>query len=94
MQEGFELVLGHNGKVGGFSYQVSGNFTYTLNRNKYIESIPAGNSYDNWRNNTNNRNSNILWMYQANGQFVSMNDIYNNPVLEGVYNKYSYLRVI
>lgn len=91
MQEGFELVLGHNGKVGGFSYQVSGNFTYTLNRNKYIESIPAGNSYDNWRNNTNNRNSNILWMYQANGQFVSMNDIYNNPVLEGVYNKYSYL---
>lgn len=33
-------------------------------------------------------------MYQANGQFVSMDEIYNNPVLGGVYNKYSYLRVI
>ena len=91
MQEGFELVLGHNGKVRDFSYQLRGNFTYTLNRNKYVESVPSGNSYDNWRNNTNDRNSNILWMYQANGQFVSMDDIYNNPVLGGVYNKYSYL---
>ena len=53
--------------------------------------MPSGNSYDNWRNNKNNRNSNILWMYQANGQFVSMDEIYNNPVLGGVYNKYSYL---
>lgn len=91
LQQGFELVLGHNGSVRDFSYQVRGNFTYTLNRNKYVESVPSGNSYDNWRNNRNNRNSNILWMYQANGQFVSMDEIYNNPVLEGVYNKYSYL---
>ena len=91
MQEGFELVLGHAGKVRDFSYQLRGNFTYTLNRNKYVESVPSGNSYDNWRNNTNNRNSNILWMYKANGQFVSMDEIYNNPVLGGVYNKYSYL---
>lgn len=91
LQQGFELVLGHNGSVRDFSYQVRGNFTYTLNRNKYVESVPSGNSYDNWRNNRNNRNSNILWMYQANGQFVSMEEIYNNPVLEGVYNKYSYL---
>ena len=91
MQEGFELVLGHSGKVRDLSYQIRGNFTYTLNRNKYVESVPSGNSYDNWRNNKNNRNSNILWMYQANGQFVSMDEIYNNPVLGGVYNKYSYL---
>lgn len=91
LQQGFELVLGHNGSVRDFSYQVRGNFTYTLNRNKYVESVPSGNSYDNWRNNKNNRNSNILWMYQANGQFVSMDEIYRNPVLEGVYNKYSYL---
>lgn len=90
-QDGFELVLGHNGRITDFSYQVRGNFTYTLNRHKYVESVPSGNSYDNWRNNMNNRNSNILWMYQANGQFGSMNEIYNNPVLGGVYNKYSYL---
>lgn len=51
MQEGFELVLGHSGKVRDLSYQIRGNFTYTLNRNKYVESVPSGNSYDNWRNN-------------------------------------------
>lgn len=91
MQQGFELVLGHNGKIMDFSYQVSGNLTYTLNRNKYVESVPQGNSYDNWRRNTNNRNTNIIWMYKANGQFQNMNEIYTNPVLGGVYNKYSYL---
>ncbi|WP_195333508.1 SusC/RagA family TonB-linked outer membrane protein [Bacteroides salyersiae] len=91
LQQGFELVLGHNGKVRELSYQVQGNFTYTLNRNKYVESTPSGNSYDNWRNNRNNRNSNILWMYQSNGQFISMDEIYSSPVLGGLYKQYSYL---
>lgn len=91
LQQGFELVVGHNRKVADLSYQIKGNFTYTLNRNKYVERIPSGNSYDNWRNNTSDRNTNILWMYDAKGQFSNMEDIYANAVLEGLYNKYSYL---
>lgn len=45
MQEGFELVLGHSGKVRDLSYQIRGNFTYTLNRNKYVESVPSGGTH-------------------------------------------------
>jgi len=91
LQQGFEIVLGRNSKIGDFSYQVRGNFTYTFNRRKYWEGVDSGNSYDYWRNSWHNRNSNIKWMYGANGQFISMDEIYNSPVLEGVYNKYSYL---
>lgn len=91
MQSGFELVLGHEGKVADFTYHISGNFTYTLARNKYIESTPSGNSYDNWRNNQNDRNSNIKWVYDVRGQFSSMDEIYRNPVLDGLYTQYSYL---
>ncbi len=91
MQTGFELVLGHRGRAADFNYNITGNLTYTLARNKYVERSPSGNSYDNWRHNNNNRNSNILWMYESNGQFTSMNDVYNSPVLEGLYTKYSYL---
>ena len=58
---------------------------------KYVESTTPGNSYDNWRHNTNDRNNNILWMYDYSGQFSSMEEIYSSPVLEGLYTKYSYL---
>lgn len=91
MQTGFELLVGYNGRAGDFSYGVTGNLTYTLARNKYVESALPGNSYDNWRNNWNNRNSNILWMYECAGHFTSMDEIYSSPVLEGLYSKYSYL---
>lgn len=91
MQTGFEVVLGTMGSVGDFRYNVSGNLTYTLSRNKYVESTLPGNSYDNWRYNNNDRNTNILWMYEYAGHFTSMDEIYNSPVLEGRYTKYSYL---
>lgn len=91
MQTGFEIVLGTNGSVADFTYGVTANVTYTLSRNKYVESTTPGNSYDNWRHNTNDRNNNILWMYDYSGQFSSMEEIYSSPVLEGLYTKYSYL---
>ena len=91
MQQGFELVLGHEGRATDFTYHISGNFTYTLARNKYIERAPSGNSYDNWRNNQTDRNSNIIWVYDVAGQFTSVDEIYRSPVLDGNYTQYTYL---
>jgi len=85
MQQGFELVLVHNNRINDFTFNVQANITYTLGRDKYIERAPSGNSYDNWRNNQTNRNKDIIWLYKANGQYVSMEDIYNHPALGGIY---------
>ena len=85
MQQGFELVLGHNNRFGDFSFNVQGNLTYTLGRDKYIERTVSGNSYDNWRYNQTDRNKDIIWLYGTTGQYVSMEDIYNHPALGGVY---------
>lgn len=91
MTTGFELAIGHNWHVGDFSYQVKGNLSWTLSRNKYVEQRPAGNSYDNWKNNQNNRNKDIIWGYNSIGQYASVNDYYNNPVLNGKYYNYTFL---
>lgn len=91
MNYGFELVLGSEGKIGDVRYNVEGNLTFTQSRNRYVQSGAFGNSYENWRNNANNRNNNINWMYNAIGQFTSMDQVYVTPVLNGVYNQYDYL---
>lgn len=91
MNYGFELVVGSEGRLGQVRYNVSGNITFTQSRNRHVQSAAYGNQYENWRNNRNNRNNNMLWMYKAIGQFASVSQIYNTPVLNGTYNQYSYL---
>ncbi len=89
MQRGFEIVLGHNNRIQEFSFGVQANLTYTLATDKFIERTPSGNSYDNWRNNHTDRNKDILWMYNAIGQYGSMEDIYKYAALGGVYYRES-----
>ena len=91
MNYGFEFVLGSEGKIGEVNYSVSGNLTFTQSRNRYVQSAAFGNSYENWRNNTNDRNNNIVWMYNAIGQFTSIDQVYRTAVLNGTYNQYDYL---
>jgi TonB-linked SusC/RagA family outer membrane protein len=80
---GFELELRHSHKIGDITYQVKGNISYTRIRSKYKELARAGNSYQNWRNNTNNRNTNVWWGYAGNGRMTSWDEIYYNPVYIG-----------
>lgn len=77
---GIELELTHRNKINDFSYNVKGLFSYTRIKQTYQERAKAGNSYENWKNNNNNRNQNVHWGYDSNGRFVSYTDIANSSV--------------
>lgn len=81
--QGFELELGHSNRVGDFSYAIKGNLSFTMSRDIFVEKAQAGNSYLNWRTNTNKRNKNIWWGYEGNGRITSWDEIYYNPIFIG-----------
>lgn len=76
---GFEVAISHKNTIGKFGYSVSGNFSYTRTRwINYIQST-AGNSYQNWLDNLNNRYNDIWWGYGSAGQYQSFTNIINSP---------------
>jgi TonB-linked SusC/RagA family outer membrane protein len=80
---GVEGMIFYNGKIGGESgvnFKVGVNST--LSRMRNIESYKPrfGNSYDQYRNSTEDRWSNITWGYHIVGQFQSQEQIDNYPV--------------
>jgi TonB-linked SusC/RagA family outer membrane protein len=87
MREGFEFVLGQNRKVGKLTYNVSFNITYTRAMMTKVERIADGNSFNNWKNNTTNRWSNITWGYNLIGQFQNQEEINNSPIEDGQGNR-------
>lgn len=80
---GFEIEIGHNNRIGEFSYSVKGNISYTRRKTLYYEQAKAGNSYMNWRQNVNDRYNNIWWGYGADGRITSWDQIYYNNVYIG-----------
>ncbi|GAA4315183.1 TonB-dependent receptor [Compostibacter hankyongensis] len=80
---GFEISVNHRNTIGKLGYYVSGNFSYTRTRWIGYVQARAGNSYQNWRNNLNNRYNDIWWGYGAAGQYGSYQDIINSPVYAG-----------
>jgi TonB-linked SusC/RagA family outer membrane protein len=83
MTQGIELTLSHQNRTGDFSYSVTGNAAMSRTMNKYVEQGQFGNSYENWRGNSNDRYTNISWGMNYLGQFQSFDDIWNSGV---VYN--------
>jgi len=81
--QGIDLEITHRNHIGKFNYFLKGTFAYSRVYNKYVEQAKAGNSYLNWRNNTNNRYSGIYWGWGNAGRYQSFNDIYNSPVAVG-----------
>ncbi|MDR1456047.1 MAG: SusC/RagA family TonB-linked outer membrane protein, partial [Tannerella sp.] len=81
MSQGVELTLTHRNKISDFQYNVSGNIAFSRNKNKHIEFTTQGNSYLNWRNNTNDRWQNIYWGYDYLGQYQSFEDIINSGLI-------------
>lgn len=77
---GYELEFSHRNHVGDLGYNLKGIFTFTRTKTTYEERGKAGNSYDNWRNNNNNRVQNIIWGYGNGGRYQSYSDIANSPV--------------
>lgn len=92
--QGFEIELSHRHHVGDFYYQIKGNVSYTRTMNLYVERSRAGNSYDNWKNNTNNRYNNITWGIEGNGRMETWDEVWHNPIYiarNSVLGDYEYL---
>lgn len=84
---GTEAMATWTDHIGDFNYRVSGNITFSRYRN--IESYKPrfSNSWDEYRNSSEDRWGGIYWGYQAIGQFQSEEEIKNYPVnLDGQGN--------
>jgi TonB-linked SusC/RagA family outer membrane protein len=84
--KGFELVLNHSYHLSEVHYDISANFNYTKTRWDHVESKIFSSDYDNWKNNQNGRNENILWALNAIGQFQSQEEINSSPIQDGKQN--------
>lgn len=83
LYKGFEIVLGHRNRVSDFTYSIALNFALTRRLNRYMQEGDAVNSYDRWRNKYTDRYADMGWAYGSEGQFTSMEDIWNSPVQDG-----------
>lgn len=84
---GAEAMATWTDHIGDFNYRVSGNITFSRYRN--IESYKPrfSNSWDEYRNSSEDRWGGIYWGYQVIGQFQSEEEIKNYPVnLDGQGN--------
>jgi len=84
---GVELLLTHKSRIGDVNINLSGNIAYSRTRWKYVERAKAGNSYDNWLNNLNNRYNDIQWGMGYTGQVQNYNQIYNSNINYGGGNR-------
>lgn len=78
--QGTELELSHRNRVGEVGYNLKGIFSYTRTMTKYQERGRAGNSYENWRNNGNDRFNDIKWGKGDGGRYESFDQIINSPI--------------
>ena len=78
--QGFEIELSHRNHINDFYYQIKGNIAYTRTKYTHVETSRAGNSYENWRNNTNNRYNNITWGVEGAGRLETWDEIWHNPI--------------
>lgn len=84
---GTEAMATWTDHIGDFNYRVSGNITFSRYRN--IESYKPrfSNSWDEYRNSSEDRWGGVYWGYQVIGQFQSEEEIKNYPVnLDGQGN--------
>lgn len=88
LSRGFEISIGTTQKINDFTYNVSGQFSYTHTKWLDKEEAKAGNSYLNWRNSNSNRNTNIIWGYELDGQFQSQEEINRSAIEDGQGNRF------
>lgn len=84
---GTEAMATWTDHIGDFNYRVSGNITFSRYRNIETYKPRFSNSWDEYRNSSEDRWGGIYWGYQVIGQFQSEEEIKNYPVnLDGQGN--------
>ena len=78
--EGVEGIVTYTSKAGLVNYSISANATLVRRKILDLYKPRYGNSWDEYRNRTDNRWANINWGYQVTGQFQSAEQIKNWPV--------------
>ncbi|MBN1925270.1 MAG: TonB-dependent receptor, partial [Prolixibacteraceae bacterium] len=80
---GFELELSHRNQIRDFKYNVKGLFSIARVERLYVERDAIGSSWNNWKNNQNNRLQGVHSGLQGLGQFQSWEEIWANPTYTG-----------
>lgn len=79
--QGFDLLTRHRNTVAGkFNYEVAANVSFTRHQFRHVTRVPSDNQYADWRNNSNDRWSDIWWGYQSSGHFQNYEDIWSHPI--------------
>jgi len=87
-QYGQEISLNYSSKVGQVNFNIGGNFSYTRSKNLQSYNPLFFNSWDQYRNSSENRYTNIDWGQVVIGQFTSQEQINNYPVnIDGKGNR-------
>lgn len=85
---GVEGIITYTDKIGDVNYVVSGNFTYSRYRSIETYKPRFGNSWDEYRNSSEDRWGGTWWGYQVIGRFKSEDDIRNYSVdMDGQNNR-------
>jgi TonB-linked SusC/RagA family outer membrane protein len=87
VMRGFEFAMTYNDQVGRVSYSVSPNFTIARSRPEYRQGQRYGSSWDQYRNGIGGntaigRWSGVSFGYKAIGQFQTVEEIENYPVVQ------------
>jgi len=80
---GFDLELSHKNHIGAFNYNVKGMFSLARIKRLYVERGAIGSSWNNWRNNQNDRLQGIQAGLQGDGQYQSWEEILSSPTYTG-----------
>jgi TonB-linked SusC/RagA family outer membrane protein len=80
---GIEINLGSKGKIGAVKYSFNANANIFRSMMIYQERAPFTNSYQQWKNQSAARWSDVDWVYNVTGQYQNFEEIYNSPVVGG-----------
>lgn len=80
---GFDLELSHRNRIRDFRYNVKGIFSVARVKRLYVESAAMGSSWNNWKNNQNNRLQGVHSGYQGLGQYQTWEEIWASPTYIG-----------
>ena len=80
---GFDLEFSHRNQIHDFHYNTKVLFSLARVKRLYVERDAIGSSWNNWKNNQNNRLQGVHSGLQGLGQFESWEQIWSNPSYTG-----------